>query len=312
MTGHGSIASELLAIAPEVREALRHGRPVVALESTLITHGLPAPHNLQAARRAEQAVREAGAVPATVAVLGGRVRIGLAGDELALLAADRGARKLSRRDLALALALGQTGATTVATTMYCAASAGIEVFATGGIGGVHRGVEQTMDISADLGELARTPVTVVCAGAKVILDLPRTLEVLETAGVPVIGYRSDRFPAFFCTDSGLGVDQRIDDTADIARVIHTQRRLGLGGGVLVVQPPPPGLALPRAEVERWLGAALDAAAASGVAGKALTPFLLDHMAHLSEGRTLALNTALIEANASLAGHLAAALAARCR
>jgi pseudouridine-5'-phosphate glycosidase len=284
---------------------------VVALESTLITHGLPFPHNLDAARGVEQAVRDAGALPATIALLDGRIVVGVAGAALARLAeAGPAAAKASARDLAPLLAAGATAGTTVAATMHIAALAGIAVFATGGIGGVHRGAAQTFDISADLIELAATPVAVVCAGAKSILDIPRTLEVLETHGVPVLGFGTDAFPAFFARDSGERVAHRFDSAADIARVIALHRRLGRRGGVLVANPIPPEAALDGAAIEAGIATAVAEAAAGGISGKAVTPFLLARVAALTGGRSVAANIALIRHNATVAAAIAAALAAQ--
>ncbi len=290
----------------EVREARGDGRPLVALESTVISHGLPWPDNLACARALEAAVRQAGAVPATLAVMDGRVKIGLEEYELQRLARE-GAQKASCRDLATLIAAGSTGATTVAATVRLARLAGIAVFATGGLGGVHREVLESFDESADLTELARNRVLVVCAGAKSLLDLPRTLERLETLGVPVLGYGTDRFPAFFCTDSGLPVPGRVDTPQAAAQVFAAQCALDLPQGIVVAQPPPPRLALPRADVEAWLAQASAMAREAGVQGKALTPFLLKRLTELSGGRTLEVNLALIEANAALAGQIAVAL-----
>jgi pseudouridylate synthase len=295
-------------VRPDVAEALAHKEPVVALESTLITHGLPWPKNIETARAAEAAVREAGALPCTIAILDGKVTIGLDDSQLLGLAQAPNVRKVSRRDMALTVAQGQTGATTVAATMLCASWAGIEVFATGGIGGVHRGADATFDISADLTELGRTRTTVVCAGAKIILDLPRTLEVLETAGVPIIGFGTDEFPGFFMASTGLPVDERIDDVKSLAEVIRTQRQMGLGSGILVAQPPPPELSLEPSSIESWLDTALKDAANERITGKALTPFLLNRMADLSGGVTLTTNLGLIQSNAALGGRLSVALA----
>jgi pseudouridine-5'-phosphate glycosidase len=299
-----------LAFAPEVAEARAAGRPVVALESTIITHGMPFPANVETARAVEATVRAHGAVPATVAVMGGAIRIGLTAGELDRLGQARGVMKLSRADLAFCLATGGVGATTVAATMICAHLAGIAVFATGGIGGVHRGAETSWDVSADLHELARTQVTVVAAGAKAILDLPKTLEVLETLGVPVIAYGQDAFPAFWSRDSGLKAPLRADTPEAIAAAHRMCARLGLGGGQLVANPIPPGAEIPRAEIVPAIEAALAEAAAAGVAAKDVTPFLLDRLYTLTEGRSLAANIALVEANAALAARIAAALAAQ--
>ena len=299
-----------LIATPEVATALAEGRPVVALESTIITHGMPWPANAETARAVEAEVRAAGAVPATIAVMGGRIRVGLAEPEMERLARSEEAMKLSRADLAACLASGRTGATTVAATMICAHLAGIEVFATGGIGGVHRGAETSFDISADLQELARTPVTVVAAGAKAILDLPKTLEVLETLGVPVIAVGQDAFPAFWSRDSGLPAPLRMDRAEEIAAAHLMRRRLGLDGGQLVANPIPAEAEIPRAEIEPAIDRALAEAAAAGIAAKAVTPFLLSRMLALTEGRSLAANVALVRANARLAAAVAAAIAAR--
>lgn len=302
-----------LTLSPAVREALTQGRAVVALESTLIAHGLPQDRSLEAARSIEGAVRETGAEPATIAVLDGRIRIGLDAADLERLANQGPAlAKLSRRDLAPALTRGGDGATTVAGTLACAALAGVPVFATGGIGGVHRGAESSLDISADLNDMARTPVCVVSAGAKAILDLPRTLEYLETRGVPVIGWQTDRFPAFWSPDSGLPLAQRVDDAETMAQLLRLHWQISPGFGVLVAAPVPPTHAMPREEVETLLAAALAAVAQAGCTGPAVTPFLLSHMARASQGRTVTANLALACNNARVAGGIAVALAARTR
>jgi pseudouridine-5'-phosphate glycosidase len=292
---------------PEVEEALRSGRPVVALESTLIAHGLPWPLNLDTARAAEAAVREEGAVPATIAVLHGRPVIGLAEDELEQLARAQWVRKASTRDLAAAVAQGATAATTVAATMVLAHHAGIRVFATGGIGGVHRptAAAGTWDVSADLDELARTPVAVVCAGAKSILDLAATLEVLETRGVPVVGYRTGEFPAFYLASSGLPVSARTETPEETAALLATHWAVRRGGAV-VAQPLPEALALAPLDFEAALAQAERDAEAAGVRGAALTPFLLARLGALTDGRTLRANRALIVANARLAAQVAQA------
>lgn len=300
--------ADVLDIAPGVAAALADGRAVVALESTIISHGMPYPDNLTTARAVEDVVRAAGAVPATIAVVRGRPRIGLDTDALERLAAGGDVVKASRRDLPAALARGLTAGTTVAATMYLAHLAGIGVFATGGIGGVHRGAELTFDVSADLDELGSTPVTVVCAGAKSILDLPKTLEVLETRGVPVVGYRTGQFPAFFSPVSGLPVDQRVDDVAELAALVTAHRRLGLRGGVLVANPIPAGDALDAAELDAWIAEAVADAGRAGVTGKDVTPYLLARINELTGGRSLIANIALIRNNARLAAELALALA----
>jgi pseudouridine-5'-phosphate glycosidase len=297
-----------LAMSPEVAAARAAGRPLVALESTLITHGLPFPRNLETARAVEAEVRAAGAVPATIAVAGGEVRVGLAEAELAALAGSGGAAKLSRADLAFALATGQTGSTTVAATMICARLAGIEVFATGGIGGVHAGAEASFDVSADLQELAQTPVTVVAAGAKAILDLGRTLEVLETLGVPVIGWRTSEFPAFWSRESGLPVPLTAGTVGEIAAAHRMRARLGLPGGQLVANPVPAADEIPAGELRPLILAAQREAAAQGISGKAVTPFLLGRLLAMTGGRTLEANVALVRSNARLAAEIAIALA----
>ena len=296
-----------LARNAEVTAAQAAGAPVVALESTIVTHGLPWPQNLETAHRVEAAVRAAGATPATIAVLGGRVHVGMEDAQLEALARATDVAKLSRADLAVRLALMADGSTTVAATMICARLAGIAVFATGGIGGVHRGVETTMDISADLDELAKTAVTVVCAGAKAILDIPKTLEALETRGVPVIVYRADAFPAFWSRDSGLPAPLRMETAAQIARAHRMRAALGLAGGQLVANPIPPEAEIPMAQIAPLIDAAVAEAAARGISGKAVTPFLLGRMLQATEGRSLTANVALIESNARLAAEIAIAL-----
>ncbi|ETD91911.1 pseudouridine-5'-phosphate glycosidase [Rhodobacter capsulatus] len=299
-----------LAFSPEVRAALDAGRPVVALESTIITHGMPFPQNLETARRVEAEVRSAGATPATIAVMGGRIHIGLTGAELEALARATGVMKLSRADLAFCLASGGIGATTVAATMICARLAGIAVFATGGIGGVHRGAEESFDISADLTELGLTPVTVVAAGAKAILDLNKTLEVLETNGVPVIAFGQDDFPAFWSRSSGLRAPLRAETAAEIARAHLLRARLGLAGGQLVANPIPPEAEIPREAIVPVIETALAEAAAQGIAAKAVTPFLLSRIFELTEGRSLAANIALVLNNARLGAAIAREIAAK--
>ncbi|MBY0299212.1 MAG: pseudouridine-5'-phosphate glycosidase [Methylobacterium sp.] len=294
-------------LAPEVRAAREAGAPVVALESTIVTHGMPHPQNVATARAVEAEVRRNGAVPATIAVVAGRLRIGLPDEVLDWLGTAQDVLKLSRADLPYAVAAGQHGSTTVAATMICAHLAGIRVFATGGIGGVHRGVETTLDISADLDELARTPVAVVCAGAKAILDLPRTLEYLETRGVPVVAYGTDRFPAFWSRDSGLPAPLRLDTPEALAALIRAKDALGLAGGVLVANPVPEADEIPAAEIAPRIEAALAQARAAGIAAKAVTPFLLARMLELTGGRSLTTNIALVRNNAALAARVAVAL-----
>ena len=296
-----------LTLSPEVAAARAEGRPLVALESTIITHGLPWPDNISIARRLEGAVRDAGATPATIAVLAGRLHVGLDDAQLTALAQTPDALKLSRADLAVAMATQRTGATTVAATMIAAHLARIAVFATGGIGGVHRGAEDSFDISADLQELAQTPVTVVAAGAKAILDLPRTLEVLETLGVPVIAYGQDAFPAFWARDAGLPAPIRLDSPAQIAAAHRMRARLGLPGGQLVANPIPAAAEIPLSRLGPLIEAALEAARAEGVEGKAVTPYLLSRLARATDGATVTANAALAENNARLAAEIAIAL-----
>jgi pseudouridine-5'-phosphate glycosidase len=298
-----------LAFGSGVQEAIAARRGVVALESTVIAHGLPRPRNLETARQLERDVRDAGAVPATVCLADGVVVVGAGDALLARLATEDGVAKISTRDLAPFLARVPAtglGATTVATTAEIAARAGIEVFATGGIGGVHRGAERTMDVSADLLALAAHPVVVVCAGAKLVLDLAKTLESLETLGVPVIGYGTDELPAFYVRSSGLKLAHRVDDAAAAARIARVQ--LGRGAGMLVCVPIPEANALPRAEMEREIDEALAAAAAAAVTGSAVTPFLLARLGESSSGRTLDANVALLRNNARVAAEIAKALA----
>ncbi len=298
-----------LILSPEVEAARAAGGPIVALESTIITHGMPFPQNVETARRVEAEVRAQGAVPATIAILAGRIHVGLTEAELDALGQAQGVAKLSRADLAACLATGGTGATTVAATMICAHLAGIRVFATGGIGGVHRGAESSFDISADLRELAETPVTVVAAGAKAILDLPKTLEVLETLGVPVIAFGQDDFPAFWSRASGLKAPLRMDNPRDIAAAQTLRSRLGLPGGQLVANPIPVEAEIPRGEIMPHIEAALAEAEAQGIAAKAVTPFLLQRIFELTDGRSLVSNIALVLNNARLAAAIAVELAA---
>lgn len=297
---------DFLSITPAVAEAIQRRRPVVALESTIISHGMPYPENLATARRVEAAVREAGAVPATIAVLDGRIRIGLNDDDLERLAREPGVMKLSRRDLPVALATGVAGSTTVSATMIAARLAGIPVFATGGIGGVHRGAESSFDISADLEELARTDVCVVCSGAKSILDLPKTLEYLETRGVPVLGFGTGDFPAFYTRTSGLPVSHRCASAEEVARIMHIKWRLGLGGGIVLANPVPEAEAADPAAMDAAIAAALGEAARRAVQGKDVTPFLLARVAELTGGHSLKANIALICDNARVAAMVAVA------
>lgn len=297
-----------LAFSSEVRAALDARAPVVALESTIITHGMPYPQNLETARAVEAEVRAAGATPATVAVMAGRIHIGLSDAELDVLARAESVMKLSRADLAACLVQGRTGATTVAATMICAHLAGISVFATGGIGGAHRGAETSFDISADLSELAATPVTVVAAGAKAILDLPKTLEVLETLGVPVIACGQDDFPAFWSRSSGLRAPLRMDSPASIASAHLMRARLGLPGGQLVGNPIPVNAEIARETITPVIDQALTEAAAQRISAKAVTPFLLQRIFELTGGRSLDANIALVLNNARLAAAIATEIA----
>ncbi len=302
------MSRDLLAIQPEVRAALEAGRAVVALESTIIAHGLPHPQNLEVARDLEAIVRAEGAVPATIALIDGRICIGLDDPQLQALATVRDIAKVSRRDMAAVLAARRLGATTVAGTMIAARLAGIPVFATGGIGGVHRGAETSFDISADLDELAQTAVLVVTAGAKAILDLPKTLEVLETRGVPVIGFGTDTFPAFWCRSSGLALTLRMDSVEEIAGTFRLHRRLGLPSGVVVANPIPEADALDREVVEGAIAAALAEASRERIAGNEVTPFLLRRIVSATGGASLKANIALVRNNARLAARIAVALA----
>ncbi|CAN7315472.1 MULTISPECIES: pseudouridine-5'-phosphate glycosidase [Ensifer] len=294
----------------EVAAAKARGAPIVALESTIITHGMPYPGNLNMARSVEAIIRDQGAVPATIAVIHGVLHIGLDDAKLEELAKTEGAMKVSRADLAFAIAERRTGATTVAATMIAAARAGIRVFATGGIGGVHRGAELSFDISADLDELARTAVIVVCAGAKAILDIPKTLEVLETRGVPVVTYDSDVFPAFWSRDSGLKSPLMLNSPAAIANFQNMRELLGVDGGMLIANPVPAESEIAREEMEIYIGRALDNAERDEISGKEVTPYLLDNLFHMTEGRSLETNIALVENNARLAGEIAVALTAK--
>ncbi len=297
-----------LDIAPEVKEALDAGKPVVALESTIISHGMPYPKNVETALLVEQTIRENGAVPATIAVIGGRLKAGLSREEIEYLGkTGRGVAKASRRDLPMLVARKADGATTVATTMIIAHMAGISIFATGGIGGVHRGAEVTMDISADLEELAQTPVMVVCAGAKAILDLGLTLEYLETKGVPVIGFGTDELPAFYTRSSGFGVDCRVDTPEELAAVYRAQRSLGYKGGMLVTNPIPEQYAMDRKVIDAAIEEALRQAKEQGIRGKETTPFLLAKVVELTGGDSLESNIRLVLNNARVAALTAAAV-----
>lgn len=298
---------EYLKLSPEVARARADRKAIVALESTIISHGLPYPENLETALALQGIVRQEGATPATVAILAGRIRVGLEVEELELLATGKDVLKASRRDIPAILARGLRAATTVSATMIAAHLAGIKVFATGGIGGVHRGAQQTFDVSADLTELAKTPVAVVCAGAKAILDLPLTLEYLETLGVPVWGYQTGVFPAFYTRDSGLPVDYRMEDELEIARAIQAKWDLGQEGGILIANPIPPQDELDQTMVQAVISQALKEADQQGIRGKHLTPFLLDRLKDLTGGLTLQANLALVKNNARLAARIAVTL-----
>ena len=297
-----------LEISPEVHAALAEGKPVVALESTIISHGMPYPQNVETAMNVEQIVRQNGAVPATIAIIGGKLKAGLSADEIEYLGKKGYAvTKASRRDLPVLVARGEDGATTVATTMIIAAMAGIKVFATGGIGGVHRGAEVTMDISADLEELARTPVLVVCAGAKSILDLGLTLEYLETKGVPVIGYGTEELPAFYTRKSGFGVDYRLDTPEEVAAAFRAKLEMDLGGGMLVTNPIPEQYSMDPDVINKAIDEAVAEANAQGIRGKQTTPFLLAKIKDITGGDSLASNIRLVYNNAALAAKVAGQL-----
>jgi pseudouridine-5'-phosphate glycosidase len=298
---------QYLLFSPEVAAARAAGKPVVALESTIISHGMPYPKNVETAREVEQIIRAAGAVPATIAIIGGKICIGLGVEQLELLGASPNAMKVSRRDLPFAVASGRLGATTVAATMICAALAGIDVFVTGGIGGVHRGAETSFDISADLQELAQTSVAVVCAGVKSILDIGLTLEYLETHGVPVVSIGQPGFPAFFTRDSGFKADFELDTAREQAAFIRTKWALGLRGAVVLANPVPLAFAMPQQEIDDITEQALQEARVAGIAGKAVTPFLLKRINELTAGRSLATNIALVKHNAQVGAELALAL-----
>ena len=297
-----------LTVTPEIAEAVREGRPVVALESTILSHGMPYPQNLEFAHKVEEIVRGEGAVPATTAIIGGKLKVGLTAAELEIMCKADGVGKVSRRDVAVYLATGMTGATTVATTMMIASMAGIRFFATGGIGGVHRGAEKTMDISADLQEFANTPVAVVCAGAKSILDLGLTLEYLETYGVPVLGLRTDEFPAFFCRTSGHKLDYNCPDEATVAKIMKTKWDIGLKGGAVIGNPIPEQYALDPVWMEEIIQKALKQADEQNIHGKNITPFLLAHIKDMTEGVSFASNLQLAYNNARAASRIAVAYA----
>src|SRR5688572_11332093 len=296
---------QLLNIAPEVADAIRYHRPVVALESTVIAHGLPRPQNLQTAQRLQELVREGGAVPATIAIIGGKLTVGLSDEEIRLLAEKTDIRKISTRDIPLAVAQGWDGATTVASTLWIAHRAGIKIFATGGIGGVHRG--SLPDVSADLPELARTRIVVVCSGAKIVLDLPATRDWLETQGVTVVGYQCDEFPAFYSRSSGLPIDTRANSAADVVALFRAQLALKIESSLLVTVPVPEEFEVPHQQLQTVLDEAIASAECNHIGGPELTPFLLSQMADRSHGSTLRANIALLENNARVAAEIAVAL-----
>ena len=300
--------NKYLDVAPEVAEAVQNHRPVVALESTIISHGMPYPQNVETALKVEEIIRDCGATPATIAILGGRLKAGLSPEEIEYLGRKgQAVAKASRRDLAVLVSRGGDGATTVTTTMIIAHMAGIQIFATGGIGGVHRGAETSMDISADLEELGTTPVMVVCAGAKSILDLGLTLEYLETRGVPVVGYGTEELPAFYTRKSGFQVDYRMDTPAELAAAFHTARELGLRGGMLVANPIPEEYAMDHQVINKAIDQAVAEAGAQGIHGKAVTPFLLARVKDLTGGDSLESNIQLVFHNARLAARTAVEL-----
>ena len=297
--------NQFLSFSKEVTEAMKANKPIVALESTIISHGMPYPQNVEMANTVEQIIREEGAVPATIAIMDGKIKIGLEPEDLELLAkTGQDVLKVSRRDLATCLSLKKIGATTVAATMICAEMAGIRFFVTGGIGGVHRGFEEDMDVSADLDEMAQTRVTVICAGAKSILDLPRTLEYLETKGVPVIGYQTDELPAFFTRTSGYKLEQRMDTPEEIAHFVYTKDLLNLKGGELITNPIPKEYELNRAYIDGIIAASVQEAKEKGISGKRATPFLLGNIVKRSEGKSLAANIQLVYNNARIGARIA--------
>ncbi|MBQ6478769.1 MAG: pseudouridine-5'-phosphate glycosidase [Erysipelotrichaceae bacterium] len=293
-----------LSVTPEIEEAIAQGKPIVALESTILSHGMPYPENVEFAHKVEEIIRGEGAIPATTAIIGGKLKVGLNSDELELMCKAENVAKASRRDVAVYLTSGQTAATTVATTMLIADLAGIRVFATGGIGGVHRGAQETMDISADLQELAHTSVCVVSAGCKSILDIGLTLEYLETYGVPVLGYQTSEFPAFYCESSGYGVDYKVADAAEAARILKTKWDLGLKGGVVLGNPIPHEYSLDHSYIDKAIDQALEMAKEKGIRGKATTPFLLATIKDLTGGNSFASNLQLAYNNARVASKVA--------
>lgn len=300
--------NSILDVSPEIAQALNHKKPIVALESTIITHGMPFPQNAGMALNVERIIRNEGAVPATIAVIDGRLKIGLSDREVNDLAQIKGAMKLSRADLAFAVSERKTGGTTVAATMMAAAFAGIHVFATGGIGGVHKGAETSFDISADLEEFALSPVIVVCAGAKAILDLDKTFEVLETKGVPVIGFGTDEIPAFWSRQSGIRAPLRLDNAAQIAAFQKTRQQLGIDGGILITNPIPESAEIAHTDMHVYINRALQDAVAHGVKGKAVTPWLLSRLFEITNGKSLEANIALVENNARIAAQIAVTMA----
>ncbi|WP_420332919.1 pseudouridine-5'-phosphate glycosidase [Roseibium sp.] len=298
---------KLIVQSNEVRDAFASGKPVVALESTIITHGMPFPRNLETARQVEADIRSEGGVPATIALMDGKIHVGLSDEDLDRLARAENVMKCSRADLTFALATGAYGATTVAATMMAAHLAGIDVFATGGIGGVHKGAEETFDVSADLEELARTPVCVVCAGAKALLDLPKTLEVLETKGVPVISFGTSELPAFWSRESGLAAPYSLNTPAEIGALLKMRANFADHGGVLIANPVPEAQEIPRAEMAGYIDAAIDKAGSEGIRGKDVTPYVLGAILDLTDGRSLDTNIALVRNNARLAARIASEL-----
>lgn len=295
-----------LDIKEEVKHALEQNLPVVALESTIISHGMPYPQNVEMAKKCEEIIRENGAIPATIAIINGRIKVGLTDEDLNLLATSKNVAKVSRRDLAKVISTKQIGATTVASTMICANMAGIKFFVTGGIGGVHRGYEETLDVSADLDELGRTNVNVICAGAKSILDLPRTLEYLETKGVPVVGYQTDYLPQFFTRESEYKLNLRLDTPTEIAEMIKTKDELELGGGVLITNPIPEEASMDKKYIDGLIDKAINEANEKHIVGKDVTPFLLAKIVEESGGKSLEANIALVYNNAKVGAQIAKA------
>ncbi|QDP39570.1 pseudouridine-5'-phosphate glycosidase [Radiobacillus deserti] len=296
-----------LSFSEEVQEAIEQQKPIVALETTIISHGMPYPQNIEMAKTVEQIIRNQGAVPATIGLMDGSIKIGLSEEELLEFATNKSVEKVSRRDFPYILATGKIGATTVAATMIAAQLAGIKVFATGGIGGVHRGGELSMDVSADLTELAQTNVAVVCAGAKSILDVGRTLEYLETEGVPVVGYKCETFPTFYTRESDFNVDFQLDSPEEVARLLDTKWKLNLNGGAIIANPVPEEAAMNYDEMEALIAHVIDDATKQGIAGKSVTPFVLDQIKQRTDGRSLETNIALVKHNAEVAGQIAVAL-----